>query len=331
MKNRKREFRLFLLMVIVVLMIASASWGSVMAQEEYPSKPVIMIVARGVGGGTDLAARGLQPYLQEALGTPVVVENKPGAGNLVAISYITEQKPDGYQILVDGFPILIINQLLHPEHGDPANLVPVGSWLNDDTNPFLVAGSSPYDSFEEFKNAMEGKTVKLGISSGTGSADHVAWVLLKEETGLDFIPVPFDSAGECIIQLQGGHIDCAFASIAAAFTPVKDGQVKVFAITSAERNSLWPNVPTFREIGYDVMIQFRVGAWAPPGTPDVIVNVLSNAIVEAASNPKFVAWAEEVGLAIGKPMNAEEWTNLNQEEMSRMKMLVPKLQENPLG
>lgn len=333
---------LMLLVIVTAALVLSgcgetsstAGNNSEQNQKGFPNKPITLIVTHDVGGGVDTSARGIQPYLEKTLGVPVVVENKPGAGGLVAMNYVAAQKPDGYTLLVGSVPSTMLKQLLSPQDAkfEYSDFVPIAAWNNEDADPFMVSADSPYKTWEEFVKANKDKKVNLGISGGMGSSDHVAWVLLKKATGIDFVPVPFDSAAEALTAVQGGHIDAAIASVATAAAMIKDNRVRALAITSANRVSVLPEVPTFIELGLpDVWVEFHVGAFAPRGTPSDIAKILSDAFYKAAQDPEFKEWAQKVGVPIGDPLDGEGWKAYIQKEYERLKSLIPELKANPLG
>ncbi|HHW02307.1 MAG TPA: tripartite tricarboxylate transporter substrate binding protein [Thermoanaerobacterales bacterium] len=298
----------------------------------YPTKPITIVVPYNPGGGVDTSTRTIQPFLQDALGQPVVVENRPGGGMSVGYNYVAGAKPDGYTFMAAPIPTMIFTDLTLPNLKAKFNeFKPVASWVNDDCSPLVVRADSPYKTLKDFVEAAKSKTMKLGLSGGAYSTDHMTYAMLSEVTGVKFNLVPYGSSGEALAALEGGHVDAILASLVTAITAQDAGQAKILAVSKNERLSIAPDIPTFKEQGYDVVIEFHIGLFAPPNTPDDIVKIMADKLVQAASSEEFRNRVKEVKSPAGEPMTQEEWSKYCQDEYNRWKEMVNILEKHPLG
>lgn len=299
---------------------------------DYPTKPITIVVPYNPGGGVDTSTRMIQPFLQEALGQPIIVENRPGGGMAVGYNYVAGAEPDGYTFLAAPIPTMVFTDLTLPQLKVKfSDFKPVASWVNDDCSPLVVKSNSPYKTVKDFVEAAKTRTLKLGLSGGAYSTDHMTYAMLSEVTGAQFNLVPYDSSGEALAALEGGHVDAILASLVTAITAQDAGQVKILAVSTKERVSIAPDIPTFIEQGYDVVIEFHIGLFAPPNTPDDIVKIMAEKLVQAAGSEEFKKRVEEVKSPAGEPMTHEEWSKYCQDEYNRWKDMMDVLEKHPLG
>lgn len=327
----KKKFFVMLL-VLAILFPTIFGCGQKTAETKYPSKPITLVVTHNVGGGIDTATRGIQMILQKHLGTPVVVENRPGAGGLTALNYIAQQKNDGYTILCGSIPSLLLKKYLTDEKtAEFKDLIPISAWVNGDADPLLVKADGQFKTFADFVKVAKEKVVSVGIGGGMGSSDHLVYTLLKEKVGLKLNPVPFDSSGEAIAAVLGEHVDCAIGSISSSTQVIKDGKARAIALTSSERAATLPDVPTFKELGYpEIMVEFHVGAFGPPGLDKEKVAVLNTAFEKAFNDPEFRQWAEKASIPIGEFYGTDKWTQFIKDTDEIMKSAAPLLKANRL-
>lgn len=276
---------------------ALAFAASAQAQEDFPSKPVTLVVPFGAGGGTDNLVRTFQGALQEELGQTVVVENRPGGGSTIGTDLVTNADADGYTVLVVDTAITV-NPALYDdlpydalEDLDPVSMLATGPVI-------LVAHpSSEASSVEELIMLAEENPDQLTFASGgNGSSTHLALELMQLETGIDVVHVPYRGSGPATTDLVGGHVDYMFNGISASKPHLESGALKALAVTGEERNPAVPEVPTFAELGYPEVNPMSIwGAWVPAGTDPAIVEQLSEAFSVAVNDPEVVEQLNALG------------------------------------
>lgn len=250
------------------------------ASQAFPSRPITMVVAYAPGGGTDTLTRALAPPLAQALGQSVVVENKPGASEIIASTHIAGSSPDGYTLLVCSVPH-VTNPSLRKLPYDTVN----------DFSPVCLAAQSPFVLVVKPDSPIKslGDLVRLAqtgklsfASSGIGTADHLSTELFCHMTGISMTHAPYKGTGPGLVDLVGGHVDVYFANIVGAASLVKSQKLRAIAVTTARRSSLMPELPTVQEF---VGKPFDVSAWtgilAPARTPLGVLQTLNKAISHA--------------------------------------------------
>ena len=264
------------------------------AAQTYPAKPIHIVVPYAAGGITDILARALGQGLGEALGQPVVVENRPGVNGQLGATAVAHATPDGYTLLVSADTTFVMNPHLYGAHyGNPlTDFVPV-SGLGISPQALVVHPSVPAGTVGElvaFARAHPGVTYG---TFGVGSSGHLNIVLLERLTGTTFTPVHYRGAAPALTDLIGGHIQVMIVSIGLVTQAWQSGQLKVVGFGSTQRLAQYPDVPTIAE----TLPGFEAASWyglaAPAGTPPAIVARLSDAtqkiFKEAPFREKFLA------------------------------------------
>jgi tripartite-type tricarboxylate transporter receptor subunit TctC len=281
-----------------------APWACVQAQTpSWPSKSLRIVVPFAAGGTTDLLARAIAPELQRALGQPVVVDNKPGAGGNVGAAEVAKAAPDGHTFLMGTVGTHGINVSLYPKLPyDP---------IKDFTPVTLVAGvpnvvvmnpasSQRYgiNSVADLIRALRANPGRLNMaSSGNGTSIHLAGELFKSMTGTFMVHLPYRGSGPALIDLMGGAMDIMFDNLPSAMPHIKSGRLKALAVTSRTRSQALPEVPTVEEAGGAALKGFDASSWfgllAPAGTPmDAVTRVqqeVSKALGTAALKERLQA------------------------------------------
>ena len=277
--------------------LAVAIAGTSQAQP-YPSKPIKLVVPYSPGGLPDTVARVLSQRLQEALGQPVVVENKPGAGGAVAATTITQLPADGYTLLVTDGPMLAITPLMtqRPIYNAEKDFVPV-SLVG--TAPLFLAANPRVkaDTLDQLVALAKARPGSLNYgSSGIGSIHHLTAEAMKAGLGIQVAHIPFRGSGNSVPALIGGDVDLVFASPPALMGFVKSGQAKLLAINSARRSPLAPDVPALAEKipGFD--FAFTVAVLAKTGTPREPIEKVSAAIAKIVKRPDVVEQLQKAGV-----------------------------------
>jgi tripartite-type tricarboxylate transporter receptor subunit TctC len=254
------------------------------AAQDYPSRPITLVVPFPPGGSTTIVARIVADKMSEALGQSIVIDNRGGAGGTIGSRAVSKSEPDGYTILLGYSGTLAIGPSLYGNVGyDPRkDFEPIGR-IGTAPNTLVVHPSFPVHSVAEliaYAKANPGK-VNYG-SAGIGTVSHVCGEYFANVAGIKLTHIPYKGTGPAIIDLLGGHIPMAFAPVPATHENTQSGKLRMLAVTSAVRSSLLPDVPTIAEAalpGFEAVL--RYGLVAPPGTPRAIIERL-NAALNAA-------------------------------------------------
>jgi tripartite-type tricarboxylate transporter receptor subunit TctC len=312
------------LLAFSVLAIGSLQLvGAPAAVAAYPEKEITLIVPWAAGGGTDLVARILANLMEKDLGKPVVVVNKPGGGGLVGFNQIAAAKPDGYTIGVNSTS-QILQKYSASSYADWRNLSPI-ALINLDPAAFTVKVDAPWKTIEEALAFAKANPTKVRVSnSGPGAIWHVSAALLGSKTGIQFTHVPYGGGNPAAVAVAGGHVEATTVSPAEVGPLVKGGKLRILAIAAAKRDSMFPDVPTFKERGID----FTMGVWrclvAPKDTPKAIIAQLEKSVEKAVQEPAFKEFMEKNGLGQAF-MNSAETAALWAQDEKDMERVIPGL------
>jgi tripartite-type tricarboxylate transporter receptor subunit TctC len=261
--------------------------GSASAQD-YPNRPVTMIVAFPPGGADDATARIIQDAMQKALGQTIVIQNIGGAGGMIAADKAAHADPDGYTILLHQ-DALAAGMALYPNHTFDAekDFVPIGL-VNTTINTIAGRPTLPPNNFKELLRWMKkpGRVSKIG-HPGVGSFGHLGEVLVFQQLGVKVTQVPYRGAGPALVDLLAGQVDLGPISAVVARPLVKSGKLKAYAVIGTKRFSGLPQLKTMAELGYKSLdIDFWHMLLAPAGTPRPIIDKLNAALRVALADPK---------------------------------------------
>jgi tripartite-type tricarboxylate transporter receptor subunit TctC len=276
-----------MLRFFALLSLLAAASGS--AAQDWPNRPVRIIVPFAPGGATDIPARLLAPKLSEALGQPVVVENRTGAGGIVGIQAAAQSPPDGYTLLMATNAEVVMHPSIYPKLPyDPLkDLVPVSIILE---SPMLlvVPASSPFNSVADLLAAAKAKPGAVTYSTaGTGSTSHVLTEMLAQQTGVQLLHVPYKGGAPASAAVSSGEVAVALLNLGSALNFVKGGKAKALAVTSAKRNPNFPEWPTAVEAGVPGFVEhIWIGMAAPAGMPRGIVERMSAEVAKALKAPE---------------------------------------------
>jgi tripartite-type tricarboxylate transporter receptor subunit TctC len=240
------------------------------AQSPWPAKPVRIVVAYPPGGGIDVMARQLAERLGAAWGQPVLVENKPGANTIVAADSVAKSAPDGYTVLMTTDATFSINPHLYAKlpFDVQRDFIPVTMLVL--LHQLLVAHPAlPADTLQDLVKLAKAKPGTINYASyGSGSQPHLAGEMLKHKAGIDLVHVPYKGISLAVPAVIAGEVQLTFAGIATSTAPLKAGRIKALAIGGAKRSPLFPQVPTFAELGYpEVETHAWFGLFVPAGAP----------------------------------------------------------------
>jgi tripartite-type tricarboxylate transporter receptor subunit TctC len=301
---------------------AVAAPGIVRAQT-YPSKPVRIIVPYSAGGGADTTARLIAPALQEALGQTIVIDNKPGAGEIIGDDLVAKSAPDGHTLLVAAFAHAV-NPSLHAKmpFRTPEDFAPI-SLLVEVPELLVITPTHPAKSVADLIALAKAEPGKLSYgSSGNGSAQHLAAELFKMRTGTQIQHVPYKGGALAVADVAAGHIPFYFGNMSSALPQARAGRVRALAVTSPKRSPAAPDVPTIAEAGVkDCEISEWNALMAPAGTPPAIVARLHAECARIMRLPDIKAKFADLGAdAIGS--TPAELASFVQAEMKKWAEVV---------
>jgi tripartite-type tricarboxylate transporter receptor subunit TctC len=292
--------------------------------QAWPSKPIRYIVPFAAGGTTDILARMVGAKLSEALGQPVVVENRPGAAGAVGVEMLAKSPPDGYTIGGGTVSSHGLNVALYPKLPyDPVKDFSPITMLATLPNMLIVHPSLGVNSVAELIALLKASPNKYSFgSAGNGTSQHMSGEMFKTLTGTSMQHVPYRGSGPMIPDLLAGTISMSFENLTTAYPPVKQGRLKALAVTTAKRSFVAPDVPTMQEAG---LAGYDITSWqalfAPAGVPKDIIVRLHAETARALKAPDVAKRLEELGLDPGG-MTPEELAALVRSDIPRLGKIV---------
>jgi tripartite-type tricarboxylate transporter receptor subunit TctC len=265
--------------------------------QQFPSRPVKLIVGFTPGGGVDIAARTLAPRLSELIGQPVLVENKPGAGTNIANEFVAKSAADGHTLLVTTSALAINMALYRNLPFDALRDFAAVSIFSESPNVLVVNARLPVANLGEFLAYARANPDKLNYSSaGSGTTQHLCAELFKLKTGISMTHIPYKGTAPSLTSLIAGETDLTFANIPAILQHVRGGRLRPLASTGAKRAEMMPEVPTMNEAGVSgVEVTVWYGVLAPAATPPEVVAFLGRAVAVAARSPEIMKRLHELG------------------------------------
>lgn len=316
--RRRRMACAGLVLALLSVVPAVQAWA-----QAYPNKPIRLVVPFPPGGANDIVARVISPKLSEALGQPVVVENRGGAAGTIGSDLVAKAAPDGYTLLMTPVPFVITQSLYAklPYDGQ-RDFVPIALLTS---SPFVLAVGEKYPSrtLQDLVLAAKAKPDSVAFSSpGSGSPAHLAGELLKVKTGAPFLHVPYKGGGPAVTDMIAGHVAFTLATPAELMQHVREGKARALAVTTPKRTSLAPDVPTAAEAG---VAGFEITVWygitAPRGTPAPIVGRLERELMTVLKAPEVRDRLTALGLEV-TPMGSEEFGRFLRTEHEKWSELV---------
>jgi len=272
--------------------------STALAQGAYPTKPIRWVIPYAPGGGTDVVARPIALKLGEVLGYPIVYENRPGGGGLIAGEMVARATPDGYTLLVGAGNTHIFATLLYDKVPyDPVkDYAPITSFA-EVPNILVAHPSFPPKTVKDIVAYGKANPGKINwASSGNGAGGHLALVLFAELTGIKVAHIPYKGAGPASVAVLGGEADMLFANTGVFIGHIKAGRLRPMGAASEKRIGVLPDLPTFAELGYPNFISGSFyGLLAPAGTPQPMITKLHSELVKIIHSPESKARLESVG------------------------------------
>jgi len=254
----------------------------------WPDRPIELIVGFAPGGGTDITARSLAVFLEKELGTTVVVQNKPGASSAIALSYVARAKPDGYTLAMTNMPGLVSLPIERDAGFTTTDFTYLANLVRD-PSAFSVASNSPYQTLQSLIADARANPGSISYgSTGVGTDDHLALVLFQSLTGTKLNHVPYNGAGPLRSAVLGGHTVIGGLNLGEVM-PYHGKNMRVLAQASEKRSPLGQDVPTFKELGVDLVFASERGIVAPKNLPPEVSDKLRQALKRVAANADFQA------------------------------------------
>jgi tripartite-type tricarboxylate transporter receptor subunit TctC len=287
--------------MLVFLLGFLALTSSPLLAADYPSHPVSLVVGFTPGGPSDVLARVLGKKLDQILGQPVVIDNRPGAGGNIAAEVVARAAPDGYTLLMGNNSILATNAVLYKKVAfDPIKDFEPIALIGSQANILVLNPNVPARSLVELIALAKANPGKLNFaSSGHGAAAHLAGELFKSRAGVDIVHVAYKGGAPALQDVIAGHVQMIFATAASVVGHIQSGAVRPIAVTTPRRTSVLPDIPTVAELG---LPGFDATTWhglvAPAGTPREVIAALNKATNDALKSPEVQKSLADLGVDI---------------------------------
>lgn len=294
------------------------------AQAAYPERPVQLIVPYAPGGATDVIARTVAPGLADALGQPVVILNKPGAGGSLGSLAASREKPDGYTIVMAVESSHAVNPSVqaNPPYDPVKDFTPISNLANV-LGVLDINAKSSIKTFAQLVEAIKADPQKFTFgSSGNGGYSHLFGERFKSATGTNMLHVPYKGLGPALTDLLAGQIDVVFDNLPSSAGQIQAGALRALAVAAPERVPQFPDVPTYAEVGYpELNTPSWYGLAAPAGTPQDVLDTLNQAVKKALSDPAVIEQLQQQG-AVADYTTPEEFTQMIRESNDRWQKVV---------
>jgi tripartite-type tricarboxylate transporter receptor subunit TctC len=321
-RRRREDYTMKSIARFAALCAALVISGAALAQQ-YPNKPVKVIVPFPAGGITDIAARLITQKMSERLGQQFYVENIAGAGGNVGMGNAARSPGDGYTILFASSSIVVNPSLYNKVPYDmDKDFIPVTK-AGGSPNSWLVNNDFPAKTMKELIDLIKANPGKYSVASpGTGTTPSLSIEMLKQELGLDFVTVPFAGGGPLTQSVLGGHTPIACSAIGNYMTLIREGKLRALAVTATKRMEGKPDIPTLEEFGIKGQeAETMTGVFAPAGTPKPIVDLLQKEISAIVNTPDIKARLMELGI-VAEGDSSADFTAYVKAEIAKWKRVI---------
>jgi len=310
------------------LLFALLALSITAAAQDYPSKPITMVVPFPPGGVAEIVGRPLASIMEKALKQPIVLINRPGAGGAVGMASVAKGPADGYTILMGLSSISIFPVSDRVQGRQPAyelrDFAPI-ALVTADPTVLVVHADGPYKTVKDFVDAAKANPGKINYSSsGVYGTLHVAMEIFADAAGIKLFHVPYQGGGPAVTALLGGQVEALASGPAAAIGQIRGGKMRALASWSTERLKLLPEIPTFKELGYDAEFYIWTGIFVPVSTPPPVIQKLRTAVKDAATSEDFKAAMEKVSTPVAY-LDAPEFAKYWERDAARLKTAVEKI------
>jgi tripartite-type tricarboxylate transporter receptor subunit TctC len=260
------------------------------AEQDYPSKPIRMVIPFAAGGFSDVVGRIVGQKLSESVGQAVVADNRPGASGILGTDIVVKAQPDGYTLLLNSFNHVVNPSLLHLPFDPIRDLAPVSLIAEGPPLVMMVNPATPVKSVKELIALAKAKPGQLNYgSTGVGTSGHLVGELFKLATGINIVHVPYRGSGASMTAVVGGEVSMVSTYMPVALPQVRSGRLRALAVSGARRSTMLPDVPTMSEAGVPgIVVSGFVGMLGPARMPKRIVERLHAEVVKMAKDPDFV-------------------------------------------
>lgn len=297
--------------------------------DNYPDKPIKIMLGFAAGTPPDIASRRLGEALAPVLGQPLLIESKPGAGGVIGMDFVAKAPPDGYTLAAGTLGTHVFNASLYKSLPyDPVNdFVPITRVVSGGFNTFLVNPALPANTIEEFialakSRAKEGKPLTFG-SGGVGSVAHLAVELFKQATGIEMAHIPYKGSSQVVTDVIGGHVDLIVAGPPLAIPLVEGKKLKAIAVDTPQRSKYLPNVQTMAEAGIkNVELVVWIGLFAPAKTPPEVVSKLHAAVLQVLATDGLKADFAKDGFDIVTDESPEAFRKVIQADIEKWNKVI---------
>ncbi len=312
--------------VLIGALLAGAA--TLASAQDYPTHPVTMIVPFPPGGVADIVGRPLASEMQKVLRQPVVVVNRTGAGGAVGMAAVAKSPADGYTILMGLSSISIFPVSDRINGKTPAyemsDFAPI-ALVTADPTVLAVRADGPYKTVKDFVEAAKANPGKINYSSsGVYGTLHVAMEIFANAAGIKLFHVPYQGGGPAVSALLGGQVQASAQGPAAVVGQIKAGKMRALASWGTERLTLLPDVPTFKELGYDAEFYIWSGVFAPAATPAPVLGRLREAVRQAANSAEFRSAMEKLQTPVSY-LDAPEFQKYWDRDAARLKVALEKI------
>lgn len=313
-RTGKRVLAYFIVLTITLL-------GSQFVQaQEYPTKPVVLVIPFGAGGSHDLTARAVTSVAADYLGQPMLVQLKPGGGGAIASDFVSKAAPDGYTLLFGGSGPNTTLPAIEGRSKGPDDFVAVCR-VNYSPAIIVARTDAPYKTFKEMVAWAKSNPGKLVFgNTGPWGAGDLSWKMIIKEAGIETKNVPHDGGGPALMAILGGHVDVSGLFSAQTLPHIQAGKLRVLAVTDTERDPSLKDIPTCKEQGVNVVYLMWRGVLAPKGTPRGIIDRLAAAFKKMTEDKSVVPMIKRLGDEINF-LGPDEFTKVWREEYETQKEL----------
>jgi len=310
--KKKECSRLGKVLIIASIGLLILPFSGMAASTGYPAKPIKLMVPFPPGGSTDISARAIAGAMEKRLRVSVVVENMAGGGGSVGWKWLSRQKPDGYTIGLAASS-MVVQQYAGIAGVDIKAFEPLSMIAYSD-NVLAVATNSPFKTVKDLVDYAGKNPKKVRIANnGTGSVWHLCAAAFEQAAGVKFTHVPFQSGKEAVIAMVGGHVEVSSSALGDVSELVKGGKARILGIPSKEKFPMFPDVPTFKEQGYDLEMGAFIGLIAPKGTSKEEIKLLDDACKEGVQSEEYKKIQANFGNRV-RYLNAEDFGRLIRSE-----------------
>ncbi|HYL26174.1 MAG TPA: tripartite tricarboxylate transporter substrate binding protein [Burkholderiales bacterium] len=310
------------------LLIALLGFCASARAQDYPSKPIALVVPFPPGGVAEIVGRPLASLMEKTLKQPVILINRPGAGGAVGMASVARGPADGYTLLmglssISIFPVSDRINGKEPPY-ELKDFAPI-ALVTADPTVLVVRADGPYKTVKDFVEAAKAQPGKINYSSsGVYGALHVAMEMFANAAGIKLFHIPYQGGGPAVTALLAGQVEASPQGPAAAIGQIRAGKMRALATWGTERLKLLPEIPTFRELGYDAEFYIWSGVFAPAATPAPIVTKLRQAVREAATSPEFAAAMEKLSTPVSY-LDAPAFQKYWERDAARLKVALEKI------